>query len=337
MTNQKLITVCIATYNREKIVTQLVKELLSFDLNEEIEILIIDDCSPDDTFESLSQFSDMPNVSIFRNQENLSRARTQLRYFKLCKTEFLIEMPDDDVLFKDGLLELLDLLPKLDVDFLSTRWIGDDGLLYPGRGGAISSGVGLSGKVQNISLTSLREQSEHSIGCVFRASIIKHSETYLLERLDKNCALAFFFHQNIILCMAMLNNAKLLSCPILLGGYSQDIVAPSNFIDSNGNPYFSLPAVFNKYVGMKEFYEDMLEQFSDSQLSHELESVSQSHNLSLYGAIDDAFYISDEFKGTKDILKNFRAGSVRNVFNPIKFLKYLFWFLKIKINSKSYK
>lgn len=337
MTNQKIITICIATYNRSKIVTQLVKEILSFELNDQIEIIVIDDFSSDDTFKSLSQFSDMPNVSIYRNQENLSRARTQLRYFKLCKTEFLVEMPDDDVLFKDGLLELLDLLPRLEVDFLSTRWIGDDGLLYPGRGGAISSGVGLTDTVQKISLTSLREQSEHSIGCVFRASIIKYSEKYLLERLDKNCALAFFFHQNIVLCMAMLNNAKLLSCPILLGGYPQDSVASSNFVDLNGNPYFSLPAVFNKYIGLKEFYEDMLKQFSDSPLFHELETVSQFHNLSLYGAIDDAFSISDEQKGTRGLVKNFRAGTVRNVFNPIKFFKYFFWYLKVKHNSKRYR
>ena len=88
---------------------------------------------------------------------------------------------------------------------------------------------------------------------------------------------------------------------------------------------------------MKEFYEDMLKQFPDSPLLHELESVSQFHNLSLYGAIDDAFSISDQLKGSKDLVKNFRAGSVRNVFNVRKFLKSLFWFLKIKINSKRFK
>ena len=328
MTNQKLITICIATYNRSKIVTKLVKELLSFELNDEIEILVIDDCSSDNTFESLSQFSEIPNVSIYRNQENLSRARTQLKYFNLCNTEFLIELPDDDILFKDGLLELLALMPKVDTDFLSTRWIDHTGLLYPGRG---------SDKVEDISLTNLRVQSEHSIGCVFRASIIKHSEKYLLDRLDRDCALAFFYHQNIVLCMAMLQGARLHSSPILLGGYPQDIVAPSNFIDSNGNPYYSLPAVFNKYLSMKDFYEDMLKQFSDSLLFNELESISHSHNLSLYGVIDDAFSISDELKGTSGLVKNFRAGSIRNILNPMKFLKYLYWFLKVKFNSVWYK
>ena len=328
MSNQKLLTICIATYNRSEIVTNLIKTLLSFELNNEIEILVIDDYSSDNTFESLSQFSDVPNVSVYRNQQNLSRARTQVKYFNLCKTEFLVELADDDYLMKDGLLELLDLLPKLDVDFLSTRWIDPDGSFSPGRG---------SDKVQDVSLTNLRRASEHSIGCVFRASMIRHSEKYLLKRLDKSCALAFFWHQNIVLCMAMLNNLTLVSCPILLGGYSPEDRAPSNLIDPNGNKYFSLTSTFNKYLGLKEFYEDMLEQFPESPLFDELTILSNSHNLSLYNSIDDAFYISDMLGGTNDLNESFRVGSMRNFLNPFQFLKYFFWFMKAKLNTLRYK
>tara|TARA_B110000305_G_scaffold182312_1_gene202361 strand:+ start:4626 stop:5612 length:987 start_codon:yes stop_codon:yes gene_type:complete len=328
MSNQKLITICIATYNRSEIVTNLIKSLLSFELNNEIEILVIDDYSSDNTSENLSQFSDVPNVSVYTNQQNLSRARTQLKYFNLCKTEFLVELADDDYLLKDGLLELLDLLPKLDVDFLSTRWTDPDGSLSPGRG---------SDKVQDVSLTNLRRASEHSIGCVYRASIIRHSEKYLLKRLDRDCALAFFWHQNIVLCMAMLNNLTFLSCPILLGGYSPEDRAPSNLIDPNGNKYFSLTSTFNKYLGLKEFYEDMLEQFPESPLFDELTILSNSHNLSLYNSIDDALYISDTLGDTNNLNESFRVGSMRNFLNPFKFLKYLFWFMKAKINTLRYK
>ena len=328
MSNQKLLTICIATYNRSEIVTNLIKTLLSFELNNEIEILVIDDYSSDNTFESLSQFSDVPNVSVYRNQQNLSFARTQLKYFNLCKTEFLVTLADDDYLMKDGLLELLDLLPKLDVDFLSTRWIGPDGSFQQGRG---------SDKVQDISLTNLRTSSEHAFGCVFRASIIRHSEKYILKRLDRDCALAFFYPQNILLCMAMLNNLTLVSCPILLGGYSLEGSAPSNFIDSNGNKYFSLTSSFNKYLGLKEFYEDMLEQFPESPLFDELTILSNSHNLSLYNSIDDAFYISDMLGGTNDLNESFRVGSMRNFLNPFQFLKYFFWFMKAKLNTLRYK
>lgn len=328
MSNQKLITICIATYNRSDRVTNLIKTLLSFELNNEVEILIIDDYSSDNTFENLSQFSDVPNVSVYRNQQNLSRARTHLKYFNLCKTEFLVELADDDYLLKDGLLELLDLLPKLDVDFLSTRWIDPDGSLQPGRG---------SDKVQDISLTNLRRASEHSIGCVFRASMIRHSEKYLLKRLDRDCVLAFFWHQNIVLCMAMLNNLTLVSCPIILGGYPTKDSAPSNLIDPNGNKYFSVTSAFNKYLGLKEFYEDMLEQFPESPLFDELTILSNSHNLSLYNSIDDAIYIHDISMGTNDLNESFRVGSMRNFLNPFKFLKYFFWFMKAKFNTLKYK
>lgn len=328
MSNQKLITICIATYNRSEIVTNLIKSLLSFELNNEIEILVIDDYSSDNTSENLSQFSDVSNVSVYRNQQNLSRARTQLKYFNLCKTEFLVELADDDYLLKDGLSELLDLLPKLDVDFLSTRWSGWDGVLSPGRG---------SDKVQDVSLTNLRSASEHSIGCVYRASIIRHSEKYLLKRLDRDCALAFFWHQNIVLCMAMLNNLTFMSCPILLGGYAQEGSATSNFEDPNGNKYFSLTSTFNKYLGLKEFYEDMLEQFPESPLFDELTILSNSHNLSLYNSIDDAFHFSDMLTGTNDLNESFRVGSMRNFLNPFKFLKYFFWFMKAKLNTLRYK
>ena len=328
MSNQKLITICIPTYNRSDRVTNLIKTLLSFELNNEIELLVVDDYSSDNTFESLSQFSDVPNVSVYRNQQNLSFARTKLKYFNLCKTEFLVEVADDDYLLKDGLLELLDLLPKLDVDFLSTRWIDPDGSFHPGRG---------SDKVQDISLTNLREASEHAVGCVYRASIIRHSEKYILKRLDRDCALAFFWPQNILLCMAMLNNLTFVSCPILLGGYAQEGSAPSNFKDSNGNTYFSLATIFNKYLGLKEFYEDMLEQFSESPLFDELTILSHSHNLSLYNSIDDAFYFSDTLLGTNDLNESFRVGSMRNFLNPFKFLKYFFWFIKAKLNTLWYK
>ena len=322
MTNQKLITICIATYNRSKTVARLVQELLDFELNDQIEILVIDDCSPDNTFEELSKFSHHNNVSIFKNKKNLSRARTQLRYFNLCKTEYLIELPDDDILYKDGILELLSLLPTLDVDFLATRWMFHMDSSAVGRG---------SDKVKEISLTNLRGQSQHSPGCVFRTSILRFSEKYILERLDKDCALAFFYHQYIVLYMAKLNNLKLSSSPIVLGGYRPEGNLLSNYIDLNGNPWASLSVSYNAYLGMKHFYEDMLTKFYDSPLVDELKVISDAYNLSLYAIIDDAVSYSD------DLGEILRVGSIRNIFNPIKGFRYLVRFFIVKLKALKYK
>ena len=52
--NSKLVTICIATFNRSSRVSQLIQELLEYDLNDKIEILVIDDGSSNDTFETIS-------------------------------------------------------------------------------------------------------------------------------------------------------------------------------------------------------------------------------------------------------------------------------------------
>ena len=98
-----------------------------------------------------------------------------------------------------------------------------------------------------------------------------------------------------------------------------------------------MTSTFNKYLGLKDFYEDMLEQFPESPLFDELAILSNYHNLSLYNSIDDAFYMSDLIMGTNNLKDSFRVGSMRNFLNPFKFLKYFFWYMKGKLNTLRYK
>ena len=325
MTNQKLITICIPTYNRSKTVTRLIQELLDFELNDQIEILVLDDGSQDNTFEELSKFSHYNNVSIFKNEKNIGLVGSVLRCFNLCKTEYLIEHADDDILYKDGILELLSLLPTLDADFLATRWTRPNGPYMKG-----------SDKVIEISLTNIKGQSDHLPGGVFRASILRFSEKYILERLDKNCALAFFFVQTIILYMAKLNNLKLYSSPIVMGGFKSGGALPSNLIDLSGNSYSNLQGSFNIYLGLKHFYEDMLTKFYDSPLVDELKVLSDNYNLSLYAIIDDAVCYSEKNSESKSLGESLRVGSIKNIFNPIKGFRYLVRFIAVKLKALRY-
>jgi len=326
MTNQKLITICVPTYNRAKNVVGLVQELLDFELNDQIEILVIDNDSPDNTFEELSKFSHHNNVSIFKNEKNIGFTRSVLRCFNLCKTEHLIYLPDDDILYKDGISELLSFLPTLDLDFLAPRWKKTDGLHMRGRG---------SDKVKEISLTGLRGQCDHTPGCVYRASSLRFSEKYILERLDKDCLLATYMPQNILLFMAKLNNLKLYSSPILLGGYRPEGSLPKHALDPAANSYMSLSPSFNIYLSMKHFYEDMLTKFYDSPLVDELKVLSDAHNLNLYNIIDDAVCFSDDSE-SKSLSESFRVGSIKNIFNPIKGFRYLVKFLIVKLKALRY-
>ena len=82
----------------------------------------------------------------------------------------------------------------------------------------------------------------------------------------------------------------------------------------------------------------MLVQYADSQMYEELKALSKFHNLSLYGVIDDAVTFSDQVDKEKiNIGESLRAGSIRNFFNPIIALKYLFIFLSTKFKLWRFK
>lgn len=104
MNNRKLLSLCIPTYNRVgtlKIMLECIVRNPDFD--EEVEIVISDNCSTDDTEVQVRKLaSEYPNIKYYRNQENvkdrnfyLALSRGQGRYLKLL---------NDYVLFKnDGL------------------------------------------------------------------------------------------------------------------------------------------------------------------------------------------------------------------------------------------
>jgi glycosyltransferase involved in cell wall biosynthesis len=320
--DQKLITLCIATYNRSARVCELVQILLDFDLNESLEILIVDDGSSDDTFNQISKFLKYDNVQVYRNESNLGWAKTFIKYFNLCKTEYLVEVPDDDIIYKQGILDIFPILENLKPDFICTRWIDVNRADYPGRG---------SDSLQEISLLNIRSKSDHSPGCVYRTSLIESAEPIILQRLAKECMATFFYPQVILLYVAKLNNAKLYNSPVLMGGYKEEGPLESNLTDLKGNHYTSLGTIFMQYLGFQGFYKEMIIKFDHSKHIKELQLTLESHELSLYGLIDDAISIQSKISA-----HHFRIGSSRNLLNPFRLFSFFIIFLYQKIKTKFY-
>lgn len=322
--NQKLLTVCIPTFNRADRVTMLIQELYDFDLNDKINILIIDDGSSDDTFQKISKFQKYDNISVFQNERNLGRSKTILRYFSLCKTEFLIELADDDVLYKDGILEGLELIHSINSefqpDFICTKWIDSNRLEYPGRGGK---------NLQEISLGNIRVKTNHSTGCIFRSSLAKNAESIILKRLEDKCPAAIFYPQVIIMLIAKMRGAKLFDSSILMGGYHGDDSLQSNLKDADGNHYLSVASVFGQYLAFKNLYEELLTMFPSTPLKKELIQMQSSHAISLHSLIEDVISYQ-----SAEAAYNFRLGSTRIFYDPLKAATYFIKFIFIKIKSR---
>ena len=105
--NTILLSLCIPTYNRVGTLTVMLERVVHDpDFNEEVEIVISDNCSTDDTEAQIRRMaSEYPNIKYYRNSENvqdrnfyLALSRGRGRYLKLL---------NDYILFKVGGLGIM--------------------------------------------------------------------------------------------------------------------------------------------------------------------------------------------------------------------------------------
>lgn len=110
---QILLSLCIPTYNRSQYLKQTLEALVNNkDFDEEVEVVISDNCSTDETEQLGRSYAKMyPNIKYFRNPENvrdsnfcLALDRATGQYVKL--------MNDNRVVCDDGLLYMKERIKK---------------------------------------------------------------------------------------------------------------------------------------------------------------------------------------------------------------------------------
>lgn len=92
-----MISVIIPTYNRAQMVCECVASVLATEYPE-LEIIVVDDCSPDSTEELLaSRFGAEKRVRVIRNERNSSLAVSRNRGAAIAKGEYLFFLDDDNL------------------------------------------------------------------------------------------------------------------------------------------------------------------------------------------------------------------------------------------------
>ena len=94
--NQPLVSICIPAYNSEEYIKDTIESLLQQTYSN-IEIVVSDDCSKDNTCEIVAGFQDK-RVKLYRNQTNLGMVGNWNRCLELGKGEFLKLVCADDML-----------------------------------------------------------------------------------------------------------------------------------------------------------------------------------------------------------------------------------------------
>jgi len=112
LAGEPTVTCILFVYNQEKYIRDAVKSILEQDYPYPVEIIISDDCSPDNTFEiveSLVQKYDGPfNVRLNRNDKNMGITPHVNKLVEMASGELLVMFPGDDIAMPDFISSIVD-------------------------------------------------------------------------------------------------------------------------------------------------------------------------------------------------------------------------------------
>jgi len=122
MISEKILSICIPTYNRSKLLAQALEELMPqiVNLKDQVELIISDNCSTDNTYEVIESFKKKFSFKYHRNNKNLGGIKNiQVITDKLAKSEFVWILGDDDIININGIEKVLSVIEKYrDVDYI---------------------------------------------------------------------------------------------------------------------------------------------------------------------------------------------------------------------------
>ncbi len=91
------ISVIIPTYNRGDMVVRCVKSVLAADWDD-LEVIVVDDCSPDDTRERIAaEFAAAKNIHYLRNERNSFQAVSRNRGAAVATGDYFFFLDDDNI------------------------------------------------------------------------------------------------------------------------------------------------------------------------------------------------------------------------------------------------
>ena len=136
-----LVSVCIPAYNSARYIRATMESVLG-QKYENIELVVVDDCSKDDTVEIVRSVRD-PRVRLVRNEKNLGMTGNWNKCLAEARGEYIKLICADDVLYEDSIEKELGALlahPEVTLAMSDTSLIDEEGKRtgcfkrYPGSG-----------------------------------------------------------------------------------------------------------------------------------------------------------------------------------------------------------
>ncbi|WP_346677473.1 MULTISPECIES: glycosyltransferase family 2 protein [Thomasclavelia] len=110
----KIISIIVPTYNRGHVIKRTIDNLLNQTIDD-FEIIIVDDCSTDDTQHIIKNYNDI-RIRYYKNTVNMGACYSRNRGIKLSHGDYIAFQDSDDLWDKNKLKKQLEFLSKYDAD-----------------------------------------------------------------------------------------------------------------------------------------------------------------------------------------------------------------------------
>ena len=119
--NLTKVSVLMSTYNSELNVANSIESILE-QTYKNIEFLIVDDCSTDNTFKILEEYSkNHENIQVFKNEINIGLTKSLNLLISKSSGDYIARQDDDDESYPNRIKTQIDLLQNSKIDFCTTR------------------------------------------------------------------------------------------------------------------------------------------------------------------------------------------------------------------------
>ena len=309
-----ILTICIPTYNRKESAIRLVKSITSQGILSLVDLIVVDDGSIDGTYNALEllDFPDGSNVRLIR-QENKGLANTFLDFFSQCRTEYLMLVPDDDMIVASGVNKIIDFLLETKSDLVVAQWLDSDGhTLFKGKS-----------TISRIKINEIRLATNHATGIVYRVETVSSSLTHVRKRLMSDCYATCIFPQVILVLFLSIYSDDMFWFPYPVGGFTSEGALPSQLRDNSGNHWSSLSARWSEQKAFAEIYLCLIELSIKKSAKSEYEKLLDKHNIEVYSRLRSG--LSAE---SSELLILFDGGAMFNCIRRLpvnikSFIKYL--------------
>ncbi len=119
---EKLVSVIVPTYNRENLIIRALNSILN-QTYKNIEIIVVDDSSQDNTFQKVNQFSNkIHKITYIRNKKNVGPAVSRNIGIRKSKGDYIAFLDSDDVWLATHLEESIKILQEENAYLSSAFW-----------------------------------------------------------------------------------------------------------------------------------------------------------------------------------------------------------------------